>query len=504
MGGTRLSRSSSDAAVAAIRVRAVNDAPVRADRGWVLYWMTAARRTRANFGLQRAAGLARELKRPLVVLEALRSNYEWASDRLHAFVLQGMADNAAALGRSRATYYPYVERAHDEGRGLLEALAARAAAVVTDDFPAFFLPRMLEAAGRRLDVRLEAVDSNGLLPLRAADRVFPTAFSFRAFLQRTLPDHLVDAPLEDPLSAGLPAPVPIPREIARRWPAAPQDLLDAKPSALARLPIDHGVAPGIARGGASAGRATLDGFVGEKLARYQEDRAEPDRDATSGLSPYLHFGQISVHEVFARLMTHAGWTMRKLGRGRGGKRDGWWNAGAAADAFLDELVTWRELGYNMCAFNDAYDRYESLPDWARATLEAHARDRREHVYSLDAFERAQTHDPLWNAAQMQIVQEGRMHNYMRMLWGKKILEWSASPRDALAVMIHLNNKYGVDGRDPNSYSGIFWCLGRYDRAWGPERAVFGTVRYMSSENTARKLRVRSYISRYATRMDLFA
>jgi deoxyribodipyrimidine photo-lyase len=168
-----------------------------------------------------------------------------------------------------------------------------------------------------------------------------------------------------------------------------------------------------------------------------------------------------------------------------------------AEAFLDELITWREVGFNMAALRpEDYDRYDSLPDWARKTLAKHARDRREHLYSLEEFEQARTHDPLWNAAQRQLVREGRIHNYLRMLWGKKILQWTASPQGAADVMIELNNRYALDGQDPNSYSGIFWVLGRYDRPWGPERPVFGTVRYMSSQNTARKVAVQSYLERY--------
>jgi deoxyribodipyrimidine photo-lyase len=182
---------------------------------------------------------------------------------------------------------------------------------------------------------------------------------------------------------------------------------------------------------------------------------------------------------------------------RRGKRSGWWGLSADAEAFLDELVTWRELGLNFCAQRADYDRYESLPAWARATLERHARDRRPHVYALEQLERAQTHDELWNAAQNQLRVEGRIHNYLRMLWGKKILHWSASPREALAILIELNNKHALDGRDPNSYSGIFWTLGRFDRPWGPEREVFGTVRYMSSESTRRKLRVEDYVARWS-------
>jgi deoxyribodipyrimidine photo-lyase len=157
------------------------------------------------------------------------------------------------------------------------------------------------------------------------------------------------------------------------------------------------------------------------------------------------------------------------------------------------------LGFNFCRHRDDFDLYDSLPDWAKTTLARHLRDRRQYLYSLDEFASGRTHDRLWNAAQRQLFVEGRLHNYMRMLWGKKILEWSPTPQDALEVMIELNNKYALDGRDPNSYSGIFWVLGRYDRPWGPERPIFGTVRYMSSENTARKLDVAPYLARYAPR-----
>ena len=190
------------------------------------------------------------------------------------------------------------------------------------------------------------------------------------------------------------------------------------------------------------------------------------------------------------------WSIDKLADKATGSRAEWWGVGEAAESFLDEIITWRELGYNMACRSEDVEKYESLPDWARRTLEKHADDPRAFIYTLEEFAEAKTHDPLWNAAQNQLVCEGRMHNYLRMLWGKKILEWTSSPRQALEVMIELNNKYAVDGRDPNSYSGIFWVLGRYDRLWGPERPIFGTVRYMSSQSTAKKLRVREYLRRY--------
>jgi deoxyribodipyrimidine photo-lyase len=169
----------------------------------------------------------------------------------------------------------------------------------------------------------------------------------------------------------------------------------------------------------------------------------------------------------------------------------------AVEAFLDELVTFRELALNTAATLPDFDRYESLPAWAKKTLAVHASDRRERVYSLRAFEEARTHDPLWNAAQRQLLAEGRIQNYLRMVWGKQILAYSKSPESALETMIELNNKYALDGRDPNSYAGFFWCLGRYDRPWAPERAVFGTVRYLSSAAAMRKLRLKGWFSQYS-------
>jgi deoxyribodipyrimidine photo-lyase len=225
-------------------------------------------------------------------------------------------------------------------------------------------------------------------------------------------------------------------------------------------------------------------------------RNHPDHDISSHLSPYLHWGHLSVHEIFEALMTREGWLGDLPARANGAKA-GWWGVSAPAERFLDELVTWRELGYNLTSQRADYAAFESLPDWARRSLDQHANDPREFVYTRDAFERAQTHDPLWNAAQRQLMAEGRIHNYLRMLWGKKILEWSSTPRDALTTLVELNNKYALDGRDPNSYSGIFWVLGRYDRPWHPERPVYGVVRYMSSSNTARKLRVKNYLKRFA-------
>jgi deoxyribodipyrimidine photo-lyase len=480
-----------------IRIRRQNGRPVRPEGQFVLYWMIAARRAAWNFALQRAVEWAEKLGKSLVVLEALRCDYPWANDRLHRFILEGVADNAAAFRGTPARYYPYVEPAAGAGKGLLAALAERACLVVTDEFPAFFLPHMVTAAAARVPVLLEQVDGNGLLPLRAADRDYPTAYAFRRFLQKQLPVHLGVVPAADPLAGAALPETSLAPEILRRWPPATPQQLAAGAALLANLPVDHSVAPVATRGGAEAARRMLRQFLTDRLADYPERRNEPEAEATSGLSPYLHFGHLSAHQVFAELAAQEAWHLGRLSFETRGKRGGWWGMSEAAEAFLDQLVTWRELGFNFCGFRDDCDRFESLPGWALATLAKHAGDPRPYLYTPEEFAAGGTHDPLWNAAQMQLVREGRLHNYLRMLWGKKILEWSPTPQEAAAVMIELNNRYALDGRDPNSYSGIFWCLGRYDRPWGPERPIIGTVRYMSSGNTARKVRVKDYIRRYA-------
>lgn len=477
----------------------MNTAPIRPDGEYVLYWMTAFRRLSWNFALDRAVERARELGKPLLIFEAIRCGYRWASDRLHKFVLDGMAEHAEALAGSGIGYFPYVEPAAGAGSGLLEALSARACLIVADDAPLFFLPKMVAAAAARSTVRMEGVDSNGLLPLRAADKAHLTAYSLRRFLQGELPRHLGELPAAEPFAG---APLPryggLPKEIAKRWPAASAEMLAGTPAALLTLPIDHRVSPvADAPGGEEAARSRLRRFLERNLVRYGEARNEPAEEVTSGLSPYLHFGHISTAEILTDLAERENWTPAKIGPQKNGKKEGWWGMSPAAESFLDELVTWRELGYNHAALRDDIDRYESLPAWARQTLEEHEGDRRDEVYTLAEFEGAKTRDEIWNAAQTQLVREGTIHNYLRMLWGKKVLHWSRSPREAVEILIELNNKYALDGRNPNSYSGIFWCLGRYDRPWAPIRPIFGAIRYMSSDSTRRKLKIDRYLARYS-------
>ncbi len=484
--------------VPSLRLRMLNSQPIRGEQAWVLYWMTAFRRTRSNYALQTARDLAKRLNKPLVVLEAVRVRYRWASDRFHRFIIEGMRDNATACAECDVLYYPYVEPQPGAGSGLLASLAEQACAVVTDDYPCFFHPRMLQVVSRSLPAALLAVDANCLMPLAAAERTFTVAHSYRRWMQKELPQHLEQPPADNPLdrrsTRGLPVLKKLPDSITKRWPAADIARLLER-DGLKDIPIDHSVDAGAVRGGAVAASELVSRFTTRRLADYDSARNEPDQFGSSELSPHLHFGHIGPHEVFFQVMQAVHWNPSKLQKPNG-KVNGFWGVDESTEAFMDQLCTWREIGFNMCWREPNYDRMESLPAWARKTIAEHAGDLRPVVYSLEEFEQARTHDEIWNAAQRQLVREGRIHNYLRMLWGKKILQWTPSADEALRVMIELNNKYGLDGRDPNSYSGIFWVLGRYDRAWGPVREIFGKIRYMTSENTAKKHALKKYLKRF--------
>jgi len=479
------------------RIRRLGTGAIRPTGDYVLYWMTANRRVQWNFALDRAVELSLQLGKPLLIFEPLRAGYRWASDRLHRFVIDGMADNAAICAKRNIAYYPYVEPFPDADKGLLAALAGKACAVIGDDYPCFFLPQLSAAGVKHIPVAYEVVDANGIMPLQAVDKWYSAAVHFRRFLQAKLPIFLRQQPAADGLAElrGRPA-AHLPADILARWPAATPDVLGGSAEALSRLLIDHRVAIVDIRGGSVAARARLAQFCADDLHAFGSERNQPAHDRASRLAPWLHFGHISAHEIVSTVLTKVDWSPDKLSTKVTASKAGWWGIDASSESFLDQIITWRELGFTFCHHRRDYDQWESLPDWARATLDKHASDRRPRRYTFDQLSGADTHDALWNAAQTQLLSEGRIHNYLRMLWGKKILEWSDSPRAALATLIELNNRFALDGRDPNSYSGIFWTLGRFDRPWAPERPIFGLIRYMSSDNTAKKMKVGEYVDRY--------
>jgi deoxyribodipyrimidine photo-lyase len=484
------------------RIRRLNEARIATGGDYVLYWVQAYRRLERNHGLDYALKCAGELGRPLVVYEGLRIDYPWASRRLHQFVLEGMEANASRADELGLSYWPFVETEKGQGRGLLRRLAERACLVVTDDFPCFIVPPQAEALARRSVVAVFAVDSNSVVPLSLLGPVVSAAAHLRPRIHKAFAEAW-------PHRAAAKPRVP---DVATKRVKPPFDAWRAKDVAafVDALPLDPSVPP-VPRtpGGASAARARLRQFVKKRLSGYAEERSEPRSLAeghASGLSPYLHFGHLSIEEaVEAVLATTGKWSPEDLRLHNRGKRQGFFGDDPDVNSFLDEALTWRDVGFqwHWSRRADAASLETALPAWALRTLGAHAGDERPRLYTAEELEGGATHDPLWNAAQRELVVTGAIHNYLRMLWGKKVLEWSASPAEAYRTLEHLNNRYALDGRDPNSYTGILWCFGLFDRPWPPEREIFGSVRYMSSDNTARKFDLRPYYA-YVERLPTIA
>ncbi|MGD9159161.1 MAG: hypothetical protein PVG39_12190, partial [Desulfobacteraceae bacterium] len=327
-----------------IRIRKGNNSRINPDGDFILYWMIAYRRLTWNYSLDRALERAVELDKPLVVLEALDCDYKWASDRFHGFIIEGMKENGREARDKNILYYPYIEPAPDKGIGLVQTMAKHACLVVTDNFPAFFIPEILRKVSGKLPVLIELVDSNGILPMDAAQREYTTAYSFRRFLQKNLPHYLMDYPREAPLKGlRLKKLKILPEKITGKWPCASREFFDNYPDRLKKLPIDHSVKIIEKIGGHSVASRLLNFFIDDKLPSYDERRNHPEEDATSNLSPYLHFGHISAHEIFHGIQQYEKWHPGKLSENTKGQKEGWWDMSKSAEAFLDQLITWREL-----------------------------------------------------------------------------------------------------------------------------------------------------------------
>jgi len=477
---------------------------------YVLYWMTSARRPTWNHGLDHAIDLAREHDVPLVVIESLALQHKWANDRISTFVLQGMIDNREAFLGSYVTYIPYVETKQKEASGLLKGWLKRAKACVIDDFPTYYPLHVLTTALTIKPCEIHAVDSNGFMAMRAQGRDFKTAHSLRRHLHKTITEHMHEFPHARPLERAEGLAMLANSTVAEIFeatntPMTPYEFLwrvgeggDIGRDALSTLAIDHTVHPVVSKkGGHLEAKRRWREFFKERLTVYHEARNEPEREGASGLSPWLHFGHISIHRILHDVFEAHGWDVTLANPPHNGRREGWWGLPQPVEAFLDQIITWRDIGFIHCAMVDNHTSYESLPDWAKETLDEHRSDPRPAVYTLEELELAKTHDDLWNAAQTQLLQDGMIQNYLRMLWGKKILEWSPDPETAMAWMIALNDRWALDGRDPNSYTGVGWVMGKFDRGW-TERAVYGKVRCMTTPSTKRKYRTSGYIERYRT------
>ena len=488
----------------------VNDKEIFVDGEYVLYWMIAARRFNYNAALEYAAKLAENYGKPLLVVEEISTSHKFANDRITSFVIQGMVENTSIFKEHNIRFIPWVETPLSGPMGLLKTLAKRACLIVTDDFPTYYPLSATKAAGRSLNRKVIAVDSNGVFPMSWTSSAFSTAHSFRRFIHANFSRCRETWPQKVPINTDYDYSISddlyrsIIQECSVKIP--PYEWLwrcseggSTGKKALSTIDIDHEVQPvRQARGGRNTAAKKLAVFLKNRLNRYNVDRNNIEKPSVSGLSPWLHFGHISSIEIVGKILDSEKWTPENITTSRKGAREGWWGLPAGVESFLDQIITWRELGFNNAFHNPNHNKYESIPEWAKLTLSEHTDDER-MLYTFEQIENAETHDEVWNAAQQELLQTGIIHNYLRMLWGKRILEWAQTPEQAVEWMIELNDKYALDGRDPNSYTGIFWVLGRHDRAWGPERAIFGKIRYMSSENTKKKLKLKPYLQQFRSR-----
>jgi deoxyribodipyrimidine photo-lyase len=451
------------------RIRALNEQPVRPTASYVLYWSQMNRRVDSNHALVHAVSLANELGLPVLYHESLTRLDACANDRLHTFILEGVPEQARRLAALGIGYCFYLRRTASDPGDVLERLAENAACVVSDDYPVFIAACNNASVPAKLKVRYEVVDSSCIVPMSRLEKREYAAYTIRPKIRKLLPEYLKPCP---------------PIEVARRWdlpaPAFHSAVTEsAVPSLVAACEIDHSIPPSLSfTGGRLAAERALRFFLENNLRRYARERNEPSAHATSRLSPYLHFGQISSLEVALAARRHA--EEHKL----------------IADEFLEELIVRRELSFNYARHATPPDRLENLPDWTQQTLRDHAADPREPSYRYEQFERAETHDALWNACQKEMLLRGKIHGYYRMYWGKKIIEWSPTCQDALETMVRIHDRYALDGRDPNTYTGILWCFGLHDRPW-QTRPIFGSIRYMSLDGMKRKTGVDAYLREIA-------
>jgi deoxyribodipyrimidine photo-lyase len=442
------------------RIRLTGDR--RTPRGrYVLYWMQQSQRAADNHALEFAAQQANELGLPLVVGFGLTGRYPEANLRHFRFMLEGLSDLRETL---RGRGVRLAVRLGDPADVALD-LGAKAAVIVCDRGYLRHQKRWRAKVAAGAPCPVFEVESDIVVPVRtASQKAEYAARTLRPKIERLLDEYLVEL-----------RPTPLEHESTGMRLAGVE--IGGVDTTLARLDIDRSVPPvPIHRGGEAGALRALERFVAGPLDGYAANRNRPERDYVSYLGMHLHFGQLSPVRAAMRV--------DRSDRGSADDRA----------AFLEELIIRRELACNFAEYTADYDRFSCLPDWARATLQRHAADARSPRYTAARLEAARTHDPYWNAAMREMRCSGYMHNYMRMYWGKKILEWSASPAYAYRVMLALNNRYFLDGRDPNSYAGVAWVFGMHDRPWS-ERDVFGTVRYMSAGGLERKADPAAYVEK---------
>jgi deoxyribodipyrimidine photo-lyase len=446
-------------------------------RDGVAYWMQSSVRSRYNYALEYAIHLANHRGAPLEVFFALSPGYPSAALRHYWFLIQGIQEVAANL---EARGIPFSVRLGDAPH-VARSIAATVGTLVTDRGYTRTPREWRAAVADQIDCPLIQVESNVVVPVHTvSEKQEWSAATLRRKIQPLL-DEFLSPPSEVAYQHRQKTPW---IQLNRQYPTVDLHKITSPDRVAELFQVDSTIGP-VAEftGGEDAARSRLNEFLAHRLAGFDRLRNVPDLDHTSHLSPYLHFGHISPVEIVLRARDEVDSRL-----GEAARED--------LDSFIEELVVRRELAMNFTEFNPDYDRFEGLPAWARTTLNEHATDQRPALYTATELESATTGDPYWNACQRELVQRGKMHGYMRMYWGKKILEWMQDPAEAMAVAVSLNDRYELDGRDPNGYAGVAWCFGAHDRGW-PERPVFGKVRYMNANGLKRKFKqIDNYVHRW--------
>ena len=433
------------------------------DKSLVVYWMQASQRVEYNHALAYAIKRANELEKPLVVYFGITENFPEANARHYFFMLQGLKEVKEDL---KSRNIKMLIRKISPEKGALE-LSDISSLMITDRGYLRIEREWRNYLAQNAGCQVVQIESNVVVPVEeVSDKEEYSAATIRRKIQKKTEAYIEKIVIEKVKINSLDISLPY-DEI---------DISDIN-ECINDLKINSAVSESrFYNGGYISAKLMLKDFIENKLEEYS---THPDNDYSSGLSPYLHFGQISPIEIIIELENIKA---------------------EKKDDFLEELIVRRELSFNFVFYNKNYDEISCIPAWARKTLEEHKADIRDYTYTLNELEQANTHDEYWNAAQREMTVSGKMNSYMRMYWGKKLIEWMESYEDAYNVAIYLNNKYCIDGRDPNSFAGIAWCFGKHDRPWG-ERQIFGKIRYMNSKGLDRKFNMMTYVERIKGQTD---
>lgn len=485
------------------RIRELNRKPILENKTYVLYWMQAYRRFTSNHALDYALYLSYKLKKELVIYEGLRSDYRWNSKRTHSFILEGMKDNQTYAKKNNLNYWSFIETNEQPAKGILKKISANACVIVSDDFPSFIIPQQNESLANKIECKMVVVDSNSIIPICKYGEHASASRVLRPRIHKNFAEAYQNKAREKLTSKDL-----FKYEVNSKAPFEIIDLNEvSSQSILKKIKFQNQVSKVNIEGGSIQANKQLKFFIQKNLSRYKTERSNPHSPEItpgSALSPYLHFGHISAETIVTEILNHDSekkWAIESLNIDSKGDKDLFFHNDININSYFDELLTWRDIGYLLFWQKKEFNKnLNILPDWIKKNLSKHSIDKREYLYSKEEFRASKTHDPIWNAAQSELILTGKMHNYMRMLWGKKIIEWTKTYEEAFDIMEDFNNLYALDGRNPNSYTGILWCFGLFDRPWFPERNVHGVLRYMSSDSTRKKFKLQEYLD-YISKLE---